>query len=120
MSERFSDEMRLLEDDGLFITLVLWDADNTPPLEICFLTARVGSDRVLLLVTSADYPQTPPKARVAPFAQMTTEQDMYEVFASAWAQSEAVAFEPEWTSESMLVDYVHALEAHLGITRPEV
>ena len=55
--ERFSSEMRALEDDGLLITLVLWDADNQPPLEICFLTARMGSDKLLIVITPHDYPQ---------------------------------------------------------------
>jgi hypothetical protein len=115
---RVAAEMRALEDDGLFISLTLWDADGQPPLEICFLTARMGAEKMLILVTSADYPQTPPYARVAPFLQMEADDDMYDVFASAWAQSEPVTYAAQWTGEMLLVDYVHALEAHLGLAKP--
>jgi hypothetical protein len=117
--ERFSGETRILEDDGLFITLVLWDSDNQPPLEICFLTARIGADKLLILITSHDFPQRAPKVRVAPFVQMQPGDDMYKVFATAWAESEAVDYEPEWTPDMHLLDYVHALEAHLGLKKPE-
>lgn len=117
--ERFSAEMRALEDDGLFITLVLWDSDNTPPLEVCFLTARLGADKMLILITSCDYPMKPPHARLAPLMKMDVGDDMYDVFANAWAESEAVQFEPEWTYESTLLDYVRALEAQLGLKKPE-
>jgi hypothetical protein len=117
--QRFSGEMRVLEDDGLLITLVLWDADGVPPLEICLLTARVGADKMLILVTHADFPYRAPVARVAPFVQMRSQDDMYDVFARAWEQSEAVAYQPDWTPESTLLEYVHTLEAHLGLTKPE-
>ncbi len=116
--ERFAAETRALEGDGLFITMVLWDSDNQPPLEICFLTARLGSDKMLILITSCDFPQSAPRARIAPFIQLQTGEDMYAVFAKAWTESEAVSFEPEWTYESTLLDYVHALEAHLGLSKP--
>ncbi len=117
--ERFNAEMRALEQDGLSITLVLWDSDNQPPLEVCFLTARVGADKLLILITSCDYPQTPPKARVAPFAQMQPDEDMYEFFANRWALSEAVSDPTHWTPDMTLLDYVHTLEAQLGIHKPE-
>ena len=115
---RFSEETRLLEGDGLFISLVLFDTDEQPPLEICFLTARMGSDKMLIVITTWDYPQQAPKVRVAPFIQMQPNDDMYRVFENAWAQSEPVDFQPEWTPESNLLEYVNAIEAHLGLTRP--
>ncbi len=117
--ERFAAETRALEGDGLLITLVLWDADNHPPLEVCFLTARLGSDKMLILITSCDFPVSAPRARIAPFMQMDADDDMYDVFAKAWTESEAVHFTPEWTYESTLLEYVHALEAHLGLKKPE-
>jgi hypothetical protein len=116
---RFADETRLLEDDGLFITMVLWDSDNQPPLEICFLTARMGADRLLILITSHDYPERAPRARVAPFLQTQPDDDMYKVFANAWVESQAVDYKPEWTPDMHLIDYVHAVEAHLGMAKPE-
>jgi hypothetical protein len=116
---RFADETRLLEDDGLFITMVLWDSDNQPPLEICFLTARMGADRLLILITTHDYPERAPRARVAPFLQTQPDDDMYKVFANAWVESQAVDYKPEWTPDMHLIDYVHAVEAHLGMAKPE-
>ncbi len=41
--DRFLTESAQLTGDKLFTTLVLWDANNEPPLEVCFLTARMGS-----------------------------------------------------------------------------
>jgi hypothetical protein len=115
---RVAAEMRALEDDGLFISLTLWDADGQTPLEICFLTARMGAEKMLILITSADYPQTAPRARAAPFIDMKPEDDMYDVFASAWAQSEPIDYAPPWTSDMLLVNTVHALETHLGLAKP--
>ena len=100
--ERFSSEMRALEADGLLITLVLWDADNQPPLEICFLTARVGADKLLIVITPAIFRSAAPSARIAPFVQMNPDDDMYKVFANAWAESETVTYQPEWTYELVI------------------
>ena len=115
---RFAAEMRALEEDDLFISMTLWDADGAAPLEICFLTARIGAEKMLILITAADYPRTPPRARVAPFIHMQPDDDMYDVFANAWAQSEAVGYTPEWTADSTLLGTVQELEARLGISKP--
>lgn len=114
---RFNAEYDLLEKDGLFTALVLWDSGNAPPLDVCFLTARMGADRVLLLITPANYPAAPPRARVAPFVDIDPEDDIYTVFGELWAASEAVADPPDWKwSEGRhLIDYLYALETALGI-----
>lgn len=114
--ERFSGEMRALEDDGLFITMVLYDVDDQPPLEVCFLTARVGAEKMLIVSTKADYPQPAPQAWVTPFIQMQPDDDMFKVFEKAWTLAESVEFKPTWTADMMLVDYIHAVEAHLGLS----
>src|SRR5262245_39691750 len=75
--KRMDEEHELLEKDNLFHFLILWEADGTPPLEICFLTARVGADKVLLIVTPWDYPKRPPTARSAPYIQIRPEDDIY-------------------------------------------
>lgn len=117
--QRIEDELRLLESDGLFQSITLWNSDNEPPLEICFLTARVGASRMLLLVTPHDYPHRPPSARIAPFVQMGKDEDMYRVFETAWKQSEPVDmrdyFSTEWTPEKHLLDLIHAIERKLGL-----
>ncbi len=114
---RASMEFARLHEDQLFTSIVLWDANGIPPLEICFMVARVGSDRVLLIVTPWNYPEQPPAARVAPFTQMDTEEDLYDVFAELWAASTPVADPPgwHWAEDRYLVDYIHALEQSLGM-----
>jgi hypothetical protein len=114
---RFRAESDLLQKAGLFTTLVLWDVTGKPPLHVCFLVARVGADRVLLIDTAPDYPATPPKARVAPFAQISADKALYDIFAELWKQSEPVADPPDWNwSEGRhLIDYIYVLEESLGI-----
>lgn len=118
---RFQSEYSLLERDGLFTSLVLWDATGSLPLEICLLTARMGWNKVLMLITSSSYPAVPPTARIAPFVEMKPEDDLYSVFESLWVDSEPVADPPGWTwaEGRYLLDYVYALEAALHL-REEV
>ena len=78
--ERVNKELALLQAEGLFTSIVLWNATPEPPLEICFMTARMGADRVLIIITPWNYPAQPPSARVAPFAQMDTDGDLYGDF----------------------------------------
>jgi hypothetical protein len=115
--DRFLTETAQLTGDNLLTTLVLWDANGEPPLEVCFLTARVGSDKVLLLVTPWNYPQAAPSARVAPFAGIGEDDDAYEVFSDLWQRSEPVP-DPEgwtWSPEHYLIDYAHAIETAQGL-----
>ncbi|MBL8134831.1 MAG: hypothetical protein JNL42_23425 [Anaerolineae bacterium] len=97
--KRFASEVRKIEEAGYFVSLTLWDTDGTLPLEVCLLTARLGSDNLLILVTPYDYPAHPPTVRIAPFIHMGEDDDLYDVFAEAWEQSvppkEAALFNPE-------------------------
>jgi hypothetical protein len=119
--DRVNAEFALFKKDNLFTSLVLWNADNQVPLEVCFMTARLGVDKVLILVTPWDYPKSPPSARVTPFISMKPEDDMYETFELLWQQSEPVADPPgwKWSQDKYLVDYMRALEEHLNI-RPTI
>ncbi|MBZ0285330.1 MAG: hypothetical protein K8L97_31645 [Anaerolineae bacterium] len=114
---RFNAEYDLLEKDGLFTALVLWDSGSAPPLDICFFTARIGAEKVLLLVTPWNYPLAPPRARIAPAPEINPEDDIYAVFEEVWAQSEAVSDPKDWKwSEGRhLIDYIYAIEADLGL-----
>ena len=107
----------MLQRDGLALTVVLWDAAEAPPLAVCFLTARVGADRVLIVVTSWDYPQRAPQARVAPFRSMGPDDNLYDIFAQLWAESQPAADPPgwAWTPDKRLLDYIQAVEASLGL-----
>ncbi len=121
---RAAEELRLLEEDKLFNSITLWNADNEPPLEVCFLTARMGSSKMLIIITPHDYPQHPPSARIAPFVQMGTDDDMYKVFETAWKQSEPVEmrdyFNTEWSPEKHLLDLIHAIEHKLNLPTSSV
>lgn len=114
---RFNAEYDLMEKDGLFTTLVLWDAGQAPPLDICFLTARVGAEKVLLLVTPWNYPAAPPRARLAPYQPFGADDDLYAVFAALWQASEPVSDPPDWkwSQGRYLIDYIYSLEAALGL-----
>ncbi len=114
---RINQEFALLQADELFTSIVLWNATPEPPLEICFMTARMGSDRVLIIITPWNYPEKPPVARVAPFIQMGPDDDLYEIFEEMWSQSQAVT-DPadwEWSEAQYLVHYIRALEVALDM-----
>lgn len=109
---RMSDEYQKMQDDALFTTVILWEANDTPPLEVCFMTARMGADRIVIVCTPWDYPKQGPSARIAPFIQMGADDDMFEVFERLWEKSAPLA-DPsdwEWSEERSLLEYIHALE----------
>jgi hypothetical protein len=110
-------ELARLHGDGLFTSVILWEVNDQPPLEICFLTARMGADRVLIICTPWNYPQARPTARIAPFVHLGPDDDLYSVFADLWAQSESVDDPPGWgwTPDTFMLDYIRALETALGI-----
>ena len=119
--DRFNTEVAKMNGDGLFTSVVLWEAGDELPMEVCFMTARRGSSKVLLVATKWDYPQSAPCIRIAPFSHLSTDRDMYDMFAAAWNDSELAENPPgwEWTSDTYLIDYIHAIEDHLGIRPPE-
>lgn len=116
---RFMQEMTRLKQDDLFVSMMIWDADGAPPLEVCFLVARMGADKMLIVVTPYDYPLQPPSVRVAPFTQLRPDMDMYEVFKDSWAKSEPIALDGVWSPDKQLGDLIAAAEAKLGIQRPQ-
>jgi hypothetical protein len=111
-------ELALLDKEGLFHSITLYNTDNEPPLEICFLTARVGADKLFIAVTPYDYPKRPPHIRVAPFMHMRAGDDLYRVFESAWKQSQPVALNLEASPALYLTDAIRAAEDKLGVVRP--
>ena len=113
--DRLSDEVMRMNQAGLFVSVVVWEADGDLPLEICFMCARQGSDRVILVTTDWNYPKAIPKAYVAPFLRFETGSDMYQVFAQLWDNSEPVPLEMAWNNDTRLVDFVRAAEESLGI-----
>ncbi len=118
--ERFQAEYDLLTGDGLAVSISEWDADQRPPLEICFLVGRMGGDHVLLLITGYNYPATPPTVRVAPMLRLQDDEDM---FARLWAESRPLTARetPDlpWTAERTLLELVRAVEAALSGPAPD-
>jgi hypothetical protein len=51
---------------------------------------------------------------------MREGDELYTLMEQMWAQSEPAANPPgwQWSAEKKLVDYIRALEDHLGIPRP--
>lgn len=116
---RTTRELAALDADGVFHSITLWNADGETPLEVCLLTARMGADRLILIVTPHDYPAHPPQARVTPFVQMAAGDDLYRAFERAWKASASLAV-PAYnhTPDARLIDFLHAAEAAAGIVRP--
>lgn len=118
--DRYNAEMAQLQGDRLFTAPVTFDMDGKPPLEECLMVVRQGASKVLLIGTQWDYPRTPPVAYSAPFMKMNNDEVIYDVFTRMWAQ--AIPVKPPadftWTTDTYLVDFVHALEGVLGIERP--
>lgn len=108
---RFEQEHNQLTADGLAVSVVEWDADNIPPLEVCFMVGRMGSKEVIILVTQKDYPETPPTVRTAPMIEVEEGEDMFE---KLWAESSPYDV-PNfvWTPDLMLLDLVRAVEESL-------
>ncbi|MCS7072007.1 MAG: hypothetical protein NZM00_10915, partial [Anaerolinea sp.] len=112
-------ELKALTDDGLFHSITFWNADGSPPLEVCLLMGRVGADSLIIVVTPHDFPQRAPWARLAPLVHMHSGDDMYRVFASAWQASVPIDVPFKWKPTAHLIEYVHAVEAVLAAQRAE-
>lgn len=116
-SARFNDEIDRLNADGLFASVILWEITGQPPLDICVATGRQGYSKLIIAVTRWDYPQKAPEIYLAPFVRMGPDQTLADVFDKIWAGAEKM--DPPagwaWTPDKMLVDYIHAVEVHLGL-----
>lgn len=115
--DRFQAEMAQLHGDQLFTTLLLWNAAEQPPLSVCIMAARMGSSKVMIIITDWNYPETAPRARLAPFIPVGQDEEIIDIFEQMWAQSETVSNPPGWTwsPDRYLIDYICALEAAHGL-----
>jgi len=98
-TQRASDELHQLEQIGAFAQIVLWDADGSLPLEVCFLIGQVGSAHLWLLVTGHDYPKHAPHVYQLPFEKMKPDEDLYEFLGRIWEQASKVS-EDQYTWEA--------------------
>ncbi len=117
--DRFNHEVNLLNDDGLFVTPILWQAHGKPPMEMCLMMARQGSNKLMVVVTDTSFPNSAPKAYFVPYSGLQAGEDMYDLFGRLWPRAEKIDEPPgfKWTSDKYLIQYVHAIEDHLGIKR---
>jgi hypothetical protein len=109
-------EMKLLEDEGMMVEVLLWNTDDTLPMEVCFLTARPGATHFLLIATQADYPYSPPDIYTIPFASIQPGEDLYDLLRRQWTYAELVE-DPEdfeWSAEKTMLEYVYMAEDTLG------
>jgi hypothetical protein len=114
---RYKAEYALFVQGGLLASApVLWDVHDDTPLDICFVVVRPGWKHILLLITPADYPKSPPSARLAPYVDIASDDNIVEIFEDAWEDSEPVADPSDWkwAEGRHLLDYVFALEESLG------
>jgi len=114
------DERALLEEAGLFLigdTMLPWEVDGELPLEICLIVGAPGVNKVLLIATSWDYPQSAPVARAAEFAGINAQMYIYDIFEQLWARSQPVTPPTGWvwTEETTLADFALAMYASLGL-----
>lgn len=112
--ERFQREYDCLSDDGLAVSIVEWDADEVPPMEVCFMVGRMGGQQVLMLITDKNYPEVPPTVRLAPMLTVGEDEDLFKTL---WAESIPYPTEGlpgwSWSPELCLLDLVRAVEAQL-------
>lgn len=120
--DRLAEEVAHMRDDQMFVEVLVWQADEDIPTELCFFALRPGGSHVMLIITEHDYPATPPRVRVAPFTSFDHNANFYTIFESFWHQSKPVADPPgwQWTPDTPLIDYIYEIEDHLGIQRPDL
>ncbi len=118
------EELALIEEDGMFMLAqfaIPFQLDDELPLEIGFMVGRASNPEVFIVATHWDYPQTKPRIYKAPFTGVDLSMYVFDVFDALWEQAERVEDPPdfEWNPEaSYIVDYVAAVEKHLGM-RPD-
>lgn len=113
---RASQEMALLQDDGMMAEILPWNTDGKLPIKVCFLTARMGKSHFVLIATPANYPFGEPVAYTMPFAGIQPDEDLYDLMARQWPLAEKVEISADWTwsSDKTLLEYVYVVEDALG------
>ncbi|MEM6282841.1 MAG: hypothetical protein AAF787_11655 [Chloroflexota bacterium] len=119
---RASQEIALLEGDGMLVEMILWDSDEQLPLEVGFLTARPGATHFLFIATQHNYPHSPPDIYTLPFASIQPDEDLYDLMERIWTHAELVE-DPddwEWNTGKTLLEYIYVAENMLGWNTSEL
>lgn len=113
-SKRFDQEYRLLIDAGYVVDVVRWDADGRPPYEIAFSVYKPGSQQVILLVTSVDYPAQRPAIRISPLVNVAEGEDVFEkVYEASKPVLNSQMPDWAWDSKRTLIELVWHVEKTL-------
>jgi hypothetical protein len=116
--DRCNHEVKLLEDEGYDLSFEVHDADDVPPMELCFRVWRYNSKQILIIITQADYPATMPTVRTAPWSAVKNLPEDADIFLAVWKASEPLPKDayPTWTwnSDHTLLDLVRDVEATLA------
>ncbi len=116
-----NDELDILEVNGYFRIgdFVLWNTDDKPPLEICFIIGRPGTSQVYLIVTDWDYPNTRPRLYLSQFQGIDPSMYIYDIWQRLWQQrTPPPSLSFRWTEETFVVDLIKAVETAQGIAHP--
>lgn len=112
--ERTRQEVETLSNAGYAVSLEEWEADGKPPRELCLTLARRGSERILIVITQADYPRTMPTIRTVPMKLMSTIPEGADLFKALWEASLPLpaASYPAWVwnSDRTICELVQAVE----------
>jgi len=115
------EELALIEEDGMFMlaqTALPYQIDDDLPLEICFIIGRGDYNKVFIIATDWDYPDSKPRIFIAPFTGIDPSMYIYDVFDQLWQQAKPIEEPPEFTwnpESSYIVDYLAEVEKHLGM-----
>lgn len=97
--KRFEREITLMKDYGCQVGVLIREMTGAPPMEISFTVQKQGWRNRLLIVTSADYPDTAPQIKI--FNSAGVEEKMPEKpqeaspwFSAAWEKTRGI-FRPQ-------------------------
>ncbi len=111
---RVNQEVETLSNAGYAVSLEEFDADGQPPRELCLTLARRGGERILIVITQADYPRTMPTIRTVPMKLMSSIPEGADLFKALWDASLPLppAAYPtwDWNADRTIYELAQAVE----------
>jgi hypothetical protein len=115
--DRMKREADLLFAEGYSCEVKQHDADNVPPREISIVVYKRTSKHLLIIVTQADFPETPPTVRWLPMKRLKeVPEDVKYPFLWLFEHSAPVPphMMPAWNADTTILSLVHTLEPRLA------
>jgi len=116
--ERLQTEIEAMKQAGFAIIFNQWDTDQQAPLEICLALAKMESKDIVIMITSADYPNSRPKIRLTPISTVRDALDRPDLFKRCWDASQPLADSIDkklkWTPNTLLAELAQQTEARLN------